>query len=286
VQILILGADTFVGRAIEAFIDLRGRHTVEALPLPACRWKRERHAKKDMRRSQAALVIDTRILAATWGLVRLHESDVERTGWVANACDRSGKALLYLSSARVFNGDSGAVYDEERMPDNPGGLGTILRRCEALAREQCGRTLVLRTGPVYAAQGSNPLTWILERLLRGEPVAVDALARICPVPADDLARVVGGIVDQIGTGLEPWGVYHYCSVDSTTCFEFAEAVLASAVQFAAIEAGVEEAAPAQTRGAGWSLDCGRIRSIFGVRQIEWRPCVSACVRDFFERRAG
>ena len=48
-----------------------------------------------------------------------------------------------------------------------------------------------------------------------------------PVAADDAARVVLAILDQLSTGIEPWGVYHYGSADTATYFEFAEALLAS-----------------------------------------------------------
>ena len=76
------------------------------------------------------------------------------------------------------------------------------------------------------------------------------------------------MLDQFSTGAQAWVIYHYCSTDSTNCFEFAEVLLASASQFSELSNGaVELARPEQPpEPLNYALDCSKLRHTFAIKQ--------------------
>ena len=88
--------------------------------------------------------------------------------------------------------------------------------------------LILRLGPIFSFEGANLITQMLGQLgEQGGSLVMDNNLRGCPVSAEDAARVLSALLDQLSTGIQADGIYHYCSSDSATYYEFAEALLAS-----------------------------------------------------------
>ena len=84
-RVLLIGADTSIGIALQSHLLRWGRHEVELLNGSACRWKSERQAKKAARRGGCDLIIDARIVAACDSGEILHDIDVKRCHWLAKA---------------------------------------------------------------------------------------------------------------------------------------------------------------------------------------------------------
>lgn len=265
-RVLLIGCDTSLGLALEQHLRRWGRHELEVISASASRWKSERHAKKAVRRSKPEIIVDARIQGAIDSGERIYDSDVDRCHWLAKACQKNAAVYCYISSARVFSGAQERPYTEYDSIDSELSLGLLLGRAEELVRGTCERHLVLRLGPVFAPGGTNVLTWMLGQLMEGGILELDNHQRGCPVESSDAARVVSGILDQLGTGAEPWGNYHYCSADTTNCYEFAEVLLASASQFSEFGPGAVrlEASGETQRKVNWSLDCNRLVRLAGA----------------------
>lgn len=285
-RVVILGSDTPLGVALVAHLEALERHELTLMSLSACRWKSERQAKKSIVRAKSALCVDLRIEAAGYGGLQIQETDLKRTHWVAKACQRTETGYLYVSSSRVFSGELDRPYAETDLPDNEETIGQLLARAEELVRG-CERHLVLRMGPVFSHEGTNLVTQLLGPLQEGDSLIMDNNLRGSPVAASDGARVISGLLDQISTGLEPWGVYHYGSSDTATYFEFAEALLAAASQFSdfgssAVQLEKEsEGMPPRDR----TLECGKIRDVFAIRQVPWRGAIGDLVKHYFDNLA-
>jgi dTDP-4-dehydrorhamnose reductase len=250
----------------------------------ACRWKSERQAKKTVVRAKCDIVVDVRIEAAGDSGDQIQELDLKRCHWVAKACQRTKIIYLYASSSRVFSGQLDRPYTEEDYPDNEETVGLLLASAEQLVRDSCERHLILRMGPIFSHEGTNLITQMLGPMGRGGSLVLDNNLRGCPVSADDGARVVSALLDQLGTGVEAWGIYNYCSSDSATYYEFAEALLASASQFSEFSpAAVQlEREPEGLAPLNRTLDCSRIRSTFAIKQIPWRSAISDIVKQYYE----
>jgi len=285
VRVLILGSDTPLGCALAARLQTLGRHEIVSLTRAACRWKSERQAKKAVSRPKCEIVVDLRVQAAADGVDQLQELDLKRCHWVAKACQRSAMTYLYASTSRVFSGQLDRAYTEEDYPDNETAFGGMLASAEQLVRDSCEKHLILRLGPVFSFEGTNLITQMLGELgSRGGSLVMDNNLRGCPVAADDGARVISALLDQLSTGMEATGIYHYCSSDTATYYEFAEALLASASQFSEFS---PTAVQLQRQPEGFaplnrSLNCRKIRNTFAIKQSPWRSAVPQVVKQYYE----
>lgn len=285
-RVLILGSDSPLGRSLTDLVVELGRHELVCMTRAASRWKSERHAKKAVRRARADAVVDIRVEAVADGGQEIVDLDLKRCRWVAKSCERDGATLLFVSSSRVFSGKLGRMYSEQDEPDNDSEVGRLLAEAEQAVRDLCQRHMILRLGPVFASEGANLVTQMLGDMIRGESLVLDNNLRGCPVACTDGARVISALLDQLSTGVEQWGTYHYCSSETATYYEFAEAILASASQFSdfsrsAVELeSLERDAPPLNR----SLECGKIRNTFAIKQMPWRRAIADQVKTYFQQQ--
>jgi dTDP-4-dehydrorhamnose reductase len=179
------------------------------------------------------------------------------------------------------------AYSEEDYPDNETSFGAMLASAEQLVRDGCERHIILRLGPIFSFEGTNLITQMLGELgEQGGSLVMDNNLRGCPVAADDGARVLSAVLDQLSTGLEVSGIYHYCSSDSATFYEFAEALLASASQFSDFS---PTAVQLQRQPEGFaplnrSLNCSKIRNTFAIKQAPWRSAVPRIVKQYYAQK--
>lgn len=284
-RVLLLGFDTPLGAAIVARQTTLGRHEFITMSRSACRWKSERQAKKSVVRAKSDIVVDVRIEAAGDSGTQIQQQDLKRCHWVAKACQRSGTAYLFVSSSRVFSGQLDRSYVEADCPDNEETVGQLLAEAEQIVENGCQRHLLLRFGPVFSDGGANLVSQILDPLQEGDSLILDNNLRGCPVAAADGARVILAILDQLGTGLEAWGIYHYGSADNATYYEFAEALLAAASQFSEFSSSAVqlESESGDLPPLDRTLDCSRIRNTFAIRQVPWRSAIGDLVKHYYEK---
>lgn len=285
-RVLLLGSDSPLGQALTEYLQRLDRHDVLAMSRAACRWKSERQAKKAVARAKCDAVVDMRIEAAGDGGEPIQEIDLKRCHWVGKACQRAAIPYLYVSSSRVFSGQLDRPYSEDDPPDSEETVGKLLSQAEEMVTGSCQRHLVLRLGPVFSYEGTNLITQMLGPMLEGGSLVLDNNLRGCPVAAADGARVVSAILDQLSTGLEPWGIFHYGSSDTATYYEFAEALLASASQFSEFSSSAvqlereAEGLPPLNR----MLECTRIRNTFAIKQVPWRNAIADLVKQYYASR--
>ena len=281
-RVLIIGADTPVGLSLVDYLTLRGTECT-GLPKADCRWKSERQAKKSLRRSDCDFAVDTRLQAASDGAIRIHDTDIDRSLWLARASQTLKMPFIHLSCARVFAGGEERAYREDDYPDGESTIAQLLIAAEAALRDNCERHVILRTGPVFAPAGINVITFMLDQLREAGNLTLSRKQRGCPIAAEDAARVISGMVDQFGCGLENWGIYHYCSSDMTSCYEFAEVLLAAASQYQEFPEPGERltAAEEDKTSTMRSLDCSKIKNTFAIKQQPWRASVAGYVKQYY-----
>ena len=131
------------------------------------------------------------------------------------------------------------------------------------------------------------MTRMLAEMATGGEMTLDNNLRGCPVVASDGARVISALLDQLSTEIELWGIYHYCSSETATFYEFAEAVLASASQFSSFSNGAVQLSPlvGEAPSLNRSLECSKIRNTFAIKQLPWRNSIGDLVKRYFEQHA-
>ena len=285
-RILIVGSDTSLGEVLLDFFLLQGRHSIKTLLQDECRWKSERQTKKALSRASCDLVVDARIVASTEVGETLFDIDISRTLWLAKASHRGGVGYLYLSSSRVFSGTVGRLYTEDDYPDSEDSLGELLLRSETAIRDSCERHVILRIGPVISNHPTSILTQRLAQIVHGGKLVLNSNERGAPVLAEDAARVVSALADQLSTNADLWGIYHYCGSEITNAYEFAELVLASATQYTGSTSGLVElekhTEPSEQLNR--SLECTKIRNTFAIKQEPWRHAIASLVTHYFHNQ--
>lgn len=281
-KVLLIGSDTPTGQALCEYMDARGSD-YSALTKSECRWKSERQAKKSLRRAECDFAVDLRLQAAADGGIRVHDVDIQRCIWLARASQTLKLPLMLLSCARIFEGTDSRGYREEEYPDGTSTIAGLLTAGESAVRDHCEKHVILRMGPVFAPTGINVLTHMLNELHEHGRLSLSRHRRGCPLPAEDAARVVSGMLDQYGCGLEAWGIFHYCSPDVTSCYEFAEVLLAAASQYTEFNEDDPEILAAEDlrEERDWRLSCDKLRDTFAIKQQPWRVSVAAHVKQYY-----
>lgn len=275
-KILIVYRDESLHRALDLQLRQRG-HAVLGIPVAGA--AAALAAPPD---DGPCVVID----AATRELDAMGQSAfaAEPFAQLVSHCAQRDWPLLLLSDSRVFPAGGKQRYRESDPAQPNTAPGTTLAGRERQLAAGAPHHVILRSGPLIDVGGDNLLTGQLARL-RGDGVLAAAnVARFCPTPAADLARVVAAICDQLGCNAQCWGIYHYHSSDPTTGYEFAEVLLAAAAQFWPLDSGRTElqiAVDDPLASLYPLLNCQRIRDTFGIQQLPWRKAIPQLLKTIY-----
>ena len=247
--------------------------------------------RRSVRQAVETFRPDYIINAAAYTAVDKAESDAERAFAVnrdgahhlAEATEAAGAAMLHISTDYVFDGAGGAPYDEAAptVPQNIYGASKLVGEQAVLAA--CRRAVVMRTSWVFGAHGQNFVKTMLRLGRERDSLGIVANQYGAPTAAADIAAVLITIVrrhtpEQLA---ERAGIYHYCGSPYASWFEFAETIFAEAAaqgvlaKIPAVKpiATVDYPTPAK-RPADSRLDCGKIRTVFGIGPCDWHSALS------------
>jgi len=199
---------------------------------------------------------------------------------VADLCavaQRTGAALLHVSTDYVFDGNKEGAYTEEDVPNPLGVYGRSKRQGELAVVSSLERYVILRTAWLYGHRGKNFVHTML-RLFRergGASVVDDQ--RGSPTWAMDLARAILAIVEH---GSPPSGTFHFAGRGSTTWYGFAQEIRAQAVARGLVDPAVSVRPigsaqyPARARRpANSALATEKIRRTYGIVARDWREAL-------------
>jgi dTDP-4-dehydrorhamnose reductase len=211
-RIIITGGRGQLGRALQGAL---APHQVSSLDLP----ETDVTDREAVRRALDELGPDLVIHAAAWTDTARCESDPERallvngegSRNVAEACARTGAALLYVSTNEVFDGETSEPYREGDAPNPINVYGRSKLEGELRVQSATERYYIVRTSWLYGpGRVSFP-----EKILRAAAKAgslkgvTDEIAS--PTSTGDLASAIAALVREA-----PFGTYHltnrgYCS---------------------------------------------------------------------------
>lgn len=173
------------------------------------------------------------INTAAWNLVDRAEDEPraafalngDAVGTLAATCERIGAALVHFSTDYVFDGDKQAPYVEDDTPNPLSAYGESKLAGERLARERCGRAMVIRVAALFGIArssgkgGSNFVETMLRAASAGRTLRVVADQVTTPSYTVDVARTVWHLLPDA-----PPGIYHVSGSGETTWYEFARAI--------------------------------------------------------------
>ncbi len=247
--------------------------------------------RRSVRQAVETFRPDYIINAAAYTAVDKAENDAERAFAVnrdgarhlAEAAEAAGATMLHISTDYVFDGAGGAPYDEAAptAPQNIYGASKLAGEQAVLAA--CRHAVVMRTSWVFGAHGQNFVKTMLRLGRERDSLGIVADQYGAPTAAADIAAALIAIVrrhtpDQLA---ECAGIYHYCGSPYASWFEFAETIFAEAAaqgvlaKIPAVKpiATADYPTPAK-RPADSRLDCGKIRTVFGIGPCDWHSALS------------
>jgi dTDP-4-dehydrorhamnose reductase len=204
---------------------------------------------------------------------------------------RRGALVVHYSTDYVFDGTGKRPYREDD-PTSPLGVygRTKLAGEDALRASGCDH-LILRTAWVFAARGNNFLRTMLRLARERDELRVVNDQRGAPTTA-------GTIASATAQALSLWmswgeqsraaalGTYHLCGGGQCSWFEFAEAIVASAIRaglISRIPAMVPIASadyPTRARRPAWSvLDTAKFRAAFSLNLPPWEHGLDAVIGE-------
>ena len=184
--------------------------------------------------------------------------------------------IVLLSSAKVFAYNALGSHEHEAMTGDE-----RLISIENQIRQQL-RHLIVRVNQPFSLLTPDYAVQMLVKARSQGSLTLDNLIRIAPTPADDIAQVIHALLQQIGCDESLWGTYHYCSVEATTEYAFAEVLLAEARQYEDLAHVTltarddDQCQPSETL-----LDSKLIKHNFGIKPKPWRKALSRLIRRYY-----
>lgn len=206
---------------------------------------------------------------------------------LADCCRRQDCGLIHISTYRVFDGHKEGAYTEKDTPNPTGVLGTSRWQAEQQIRQRCDRHIILRLSWVISEHRANLLPHLLHQIINEKELVVVSDQQGCPTPAEDAARVITAMLQQLNCGAEAWGTYHYAGAEPVSENSFAEIVIAEASNYRALKVRKLRMVKVNDREgiqppANASLSCNKILNTFGVHTRPWRNTLSRMIKTYYQ----
>lgn len=285
-KLLLVGAESQIGCAlvpllIEQQVSVEYLSSAQALTTPLSTWvKQYADAALDF-----VVNIDHIDGFQTEGHSQkeLEERHVLLPQQLAKLAEELDIPILQLSDYQVFNGSSDRPYREADEPNSQTLYGVTRWQGELSVQRFAQRVIILRVGTLFCEQGHNLLVDLLEQWKQGDARELSTMLQFSPTSPNDISRVIYAILQQLSCDAAVWGVYHYCSADVATPYDFAEVLLAARTQFIGVENEIRikpvqtaisktknRSRPTTAAHINSVLVCEKILNTFGIRQRPWR----------------
>lgn len=107
---------------------------------------------------------------------------------LALACRKIDAAFVTVSTDYVFDGEKKGFYTQTDTPNPQSVYGRAKFDGEILAQKACARSIIVRSGWIFGADGANFLSIMHQLLEQEKPIKVIADSYGTPTYADDLAK--------------------------------------------------------------------------------------------------
>jgi dTDP-4-dehydrorhamnose reductase len=199
---------------------------------------------------------------------------------LAKVCEKIGCFLIHVSTDYVFDGKASQPYQEDDQTNPQGVYGASKLAGEiAIQRTDC-RFLIIRTAWVCSEYGSNFFKTMLRLGAERDILSIVGDQIGCPTYAQDIARLIVGLVPQIESNNVESGVYHFCGNTACSWHQFAEEIFSQAKSFGyriprQIKSIATKDYPTPSSRPLYSvLDCTKIQSTFDIKKSNWRQGIS------------
>ncbi len=242
----------------------------------------DRKAVQDFIESKAISIV---INCAAFTAVDKAESEPElcdllnnvAPGYLAEAVDAVGGAMIQVSTDYVFDGTACIPYkeDDATCPQTVYGR-TKLAGEEAVIR-QCAGSMVIRTAWLYSTFGNNFVKTMIRLGRERERLGVIFDQIGTPTYARDLAKAIMTAVEK---GIVP-GVYHFTNEGVCSWYDFTRAIhrLCGITECRVSPLHTEEYPTPAQRPHYSVLDKTKIKTTYGIEIPWWEDALRDCLKN-------
>jgi dTDP-4-dehydrorhamnose reductase len=206
---------------------------------------------------------------------------------VATAAERIGAQVIHISTDYVFDGTRSAPYSTDSPPNPVSVYGSSKLAGERAVLETSARSLIVRTGWLYAAHGKNFLRTILAALESERPLTVVNDQTGVPTSARELAETIWLCAGE----RRITGVQHWVNDGRTTWHGFAVRIQELAAVLGLVRGDAEIAAiptsgyPTAARRPSFSvLDASGLWRALGKQANPWELALSGVLKEIAKAR--
>jgi len=279
-HIVILGAENPVGKAVteqaqEKEISFHAIHSTD--------WDLDNVEKIQSRLKELAPQFVINCIPPSTKGVTVHVASV-----LSQCCAALDIALVQISSNAVFALQEGVIFSEEHEPNPQTEAGQQVLAVEKAIQSSLTKHVILRVGWLFSSQGEDEVSKLLDLAQNNSSLALSDTKFLCPTSACDIAAVLIAIVNQCRYA-KLWGIYHYCSAESTTLYKFAEVVVAEARQYE--DLAVESITADQSSEMNGlfaestpKIATKKILYTFGIKPKPWRQALSRILKKRYAKK--
>lgn len=224
----------------------------------------------------------TAVDAAETDRATAHLVNAVAAGAIAHSAALLGIPFLHVSTDYVFDGSGTRPWREGDATGPLGAYGQTKLDGERLVVASGGPHVVLRTSWVFSAHGKNFVKTMLRLGAERATLAVVDDQRGGPTAAGDIADALWAIAWAFRAGRGASGIFHFAGRPAVSWADFAEAIFEAAAlpkkpQVERISTA-DYPTPAR-RPANSTLDCSRIRAVYGIEQPDWRASLAEVIGE-------
>ena len=223
-RVLVTGAGGLVGRAVSEHCAAAGEQ-VTALDHQQLDITNASSVSVTMNDARPEVVINcsawTDVDACENDPARAEQTNARGAELLALSCRAVDALLITISTDYIFDGTKEGFYTQRDQPNPLSVYGASKLEGERRAQREWARTIVVRSGYIFGAGGTNFLSTVMLRARRGEPLKVIRDMFGTPTYARDLAQRLLFLAQ-----LDLPGTYHVVNTGEGISFEgFARAAM-------------------------------------------------------------
>ena len=196
-------------------------------------------------------------------------------GYLAEAVETRGGALVQISTDYVFDGTAHIPY-RETEPTCPNSVyGRTKLAGEQNAQAHCKNTVIIRTAWLYSIFGNNFVKTMIRLGKEKEQLGVIFDQIGTPTYAGDLANAIMTVINK---GIVP-GVYHFSNEGTISWYDFTKAIHRIAgINTCKVNPLHTEEYPTPAARPHYSvLDKTKIKQTYGIEVPYWEDSLADCI---------
>ncbi|MDO8426651.1 MAG: dTDP-4-dehydrorhamnose reductase [Deltaproteobacteria bacterium] len=212
---------------------------------------------------------------------------------LAEAAQKTGSALIHISTDFVFDGKKSTPYMETDKTNPLSVYGESKLEGENEIVKILKRRIIIRASWLYGVEGNNFVKTILKLAGERESLKIVFDQAGTPTWTYDLAGAVVKIVNDLKAGKKEYGIYNYSNEGVASWYDFAEAIVDEAkgagikLNCGSIEPILTSEYPTPAKRPAYSvLDKRKIKAAFDIAIPHWRRSLKEMIKELCRKNGG